>query len=129
MQPLAHLPRLLEQLDRRIAEQHQREKKLRAELDDMLKREWTELGLDKKRIHEAIGAAVKRERLELGVQQGTLAKALGIQQASLASRENPDYNGRWNPELLANAIAYLRSIREQRPRRRTLRQAIKDFLT
>jgi DNA-binding XRE family transcriptional regulator len=116
-------------MERRIAEQHQREKKLRAELDEMLKREWTQLGWDKKRTHEAIGAAVKRERLELGVQQGTLAKALGIQQASLASRENPGYNGRWNPELLANAIAYLRSIREQRPRRRTFRQALKELLT
>jgi DNA-binding XRE family transcriptional regulator len=129
MPQLDHLPRLLDQLESRIAEQHQREKKLRADLDNALKQEWTKLGLDRKRVHEAIGAAVKRERLELGVRQGTLAKALGIQQASLAARENPGYNSRWNPELLANAIAYLRSIREQRPRRRTLRQALKELLT
>lgn len=127
--PLDHLPRLLEKLEARIAAQHQREEKLRADLDAMLKREWTELGEGKRLTHEGIGAAIKRERLELGVKQGTLAKALGIQQASLAARENPDYNGRWSPELLANAIAYLRSIREQRPRRRTFRQTIKDFLT
>jgi len=127
--PLDHLPRLLEALDERWDAQLKREEKLREELEARIQRERAALIDDKKLTHEEIGAAIKRERIELGVKQGTLAKALGLQQASLASRENSGYNGRWNPELLANAIAYLRAIREQRPKKRTLRQAIKDFLT
>jgi DNA-binding XRE family transcriptional regulator len=106
MQQLDHLPRLLDRLER--------EQKALAQLEQD--------------TNETIGSAIRRERMELCIQQNTLATALGVRQAHLSAMENPGYRARWSRQHLANAIAYLRAVREQRPKP-SLRQKIKAIFT
>ena len=91
---------------------------------DRVEQERTALQELEQRTSETIGAEIRRERVNLHVKQSTLAAAIGIKQAHLSALESTGYRARWTRQHLANAIAYLRSIDEQRPKQ-TLGQKIK----
>lgn len=97
-------------------------------LFDRMEQERTALQELEQQSNETIGAAIRRERVNLHVKQSTLAKAIGIKQAHLSALESIGYRARWTRQHLSNAIAYLRSVDEQRPKQ-TLGQKIKSIFT